>query len=163
MKLRFAIYENAIAVYFMAMADLPKMRITLEPNRVVIYADSDGLRPRECPPTEPWPFRLVQVTELTGIRCGVMELSFMRYNDIMGYHGKFLAADLPPGHELPWPLYHEYEDGVFDKHTAVVREIRLRQDSLEQHGGGRRLSLPASIQKLLTPQERITFFQEFRI
>ena len=108
-------------------------------------------------PQDPIPYWLIsQQTDFEGPRCGKMSLAFVLNKGV-------LQATLPLPHERPWPSYCEYEDKHFNKHTAIVREIRLRQDSLEQAEGHRNLALPALIQTILTSSERVRYFQERKI
>lgn len=106
-----------------------------------------------------WPYRIIGTrgsADEYPARCGPMDLSFQWE---LGYA---LIANLPEMHELPWPWYHEHEQGPFDKHEAAVREIRVRMDSMRRHGGGL-MKVPKHIQLLLTPEERVRLFSEQEI
>lgn len=167
MKLRFAIWELGPAIYLDEAARgeilerwgrIPRLSIEVHEGSVEIHRTMDGVYmvPSSEHDKADWPFRINQEHGRDGVRCGVFDLNFH-------WVANYLEAALPMPHLLPWPRYQEFEDGKFDKHAAVVREIRIRQESLNFHVGKRELAIPAAVQKLLTPQERVRYFQEFTI
>lgn len=166
MRMRFAVYENGPAVYLdKGMWDelerlwgvSPRLTIDVHRNLVRVLHDAEhGCTPTICSENETadWIIRYYDRTSPHPIRCGVHELSF--HQDL-----GCLEADLSDPHARPWPYYHEYDDGDFKKHAAVVRDIDLRQDSLEEQTGHRRLPLPKHVQLILTAKERVRYFEEF--
>lgn len=167
MKLRFAIWELGPAIYLDEAARgeilerwgrIPRLSILVNEGSVEVHRSADGVYmvPSSEHDMDDWPFRINQEHGREGARCGVCELNFY-------WIGNHLEASLPLPHLLQWPRYQEFADGTFDKHAAVIREIRLRQESLQHHVGKRELAIPAAVQKLLTPQERVRYFQEFTI
>lgn len=170
MRIRFAIWETGPAAYFdhHHLPELEEHGVGVEGGlglQILVLENGVDLLPG---PDEPniqvsklsdrgiWPFILRTWTADYVARCCAMFLNFQWTSD--HWH-----TDLPLPHLLPWPAYHEYETGPFDKHEAVVREIQIRIDSAERHTGSRAIRVDRLAQVLLTREERVRLFEEWRI
>lgn len=112
-------------------------------------------RPARNPENDPEPLAFYQETEVVA-RCSPLPVTLLT-----GFRS--LRATLPRKWELPWPFLKVGNFGTFDKHAAVVREIRVRMDAKGAATGERSLCIPAHVQALLSPAERVRLFSEWRI
>ncbi len=172
MRARFSIWERCNTVYFDDSC-LPELedhgvgvgggaQLVIEKvgRSVIVNTSGEALnhvRPSSLMDNHTWPYLLQTVhgeDEPVGVRCGVMVV------DLTWAFAGYWSARLPLDHDLPWPHYHQLEvGGNFDKHASAVREIRLRLKS----AGEARITIPQEVQKLLTPEERVGLFQNWKI
>ena len=170
MRARFAIWEHGPAMFFddACLPELERRGIGVCGGHALILYHSPGLLrvvpsidgvhigPSSYSDHDRWPYILRYKTEepVEGVRCGVMDVTLVKRRFDDGWQ-----AALPANHDLPWPTYKEMEDGRFNKHEAAVREIRLR---LKSAGEGR-IIIPVYVMDLLTREERIGLFMNWKI
>lgn len=169
MRARFAIWEHGPAIYFddSCLPELESLGVGISGGHALVLHHSSGLlkvlpsvdgvhiTSSSLSDRDRWPYiiRWLSDEPPDDVRCGVMDVTLTK-NRSDGWR-----ATLPLNHDLPWPLYKELEDGPFDKHVAAVREIRLRLKS----AGAARIIIPVHVMDLLTREERVGLFTNWKI